>query len=129
LERQFPRYVERFEDEGEAGLLDRRLGKPSAKTIVAGEPPRVWRRLFGLRQDGRQAVGLLAEVDRLRRHQDLDLGDGRDHDALLTATSTAASAEISTGISTGPRTRTMTSPMTISILTDEVGGAGHPGGR
>lgn len=40
-ERQFRRYVERFEDEGEAGLLDRRLGKPSAKAISAGERERM----------------------------------------------------------------------------------------
>src|SRR5947209_15470601 len=34
-ERQFRRYRERFEDEGEAGLIDRRLGKPSEKRITA----------------------------------------------------------------------------------------------
>ena len=34
-ERQFRRYRERFDDEGEAGLIDRRLGKPSPKRIEA----------------------------------------------------------------------------------------------
>jgi len=36
-ERQFRRYRSRYEEEGEAGLLDRRLGKPSARRIPAGE--------------------------------------------------------------------------------------------
>jgi Winged helix-turn helix len=36
-ERQFRRYRDRFEEEGEAGLLDRRLGKPSPKRIGAAE--------------------------------------------------------------------------------------------
>src|SRR5882757_1838314 len=36
-ERQFRRYRERFEEEGEAGLVDRRLGKPSPKRIAAAE--------------------------------------------------------------------------------------------
>jgi hypothetical protein len=36
-ERQFRRYRERFEEEGEAGLIDRRLGKPSPKRIKPGE--------------------------------------------------------------------------------------------
>ena len=36
-ERQFRRYRERFEEEGEAGLLDRRLDKPSPRRIEAGE--------------------------------------------------------------------------------------------
>jgi Winged helix-turn helix len=34
-ERQFRRYRDRFEEEGEAGLLDRRLGKVSSKRIEA----------------------------------------------------------------------------------------------
>jgi transposase len=34
-ERQFRRYRDRFEEEGEAGLLDRRLGRPSPKRIEA----------------------------------------------------------------------------------------------
>jgi hypothetical protein len=34
-ERQFRRYRDRFEDEGETGLIDRRLGKPSEKRIEA----------------------------------------------------------------------------------------------
>src|SRR6185437_7559800 len=36
-ERQFRRYRSRYEEEGEAGLLDRRFGKPSARRIPAGE--------------------------------------------------------------------------------------------
>ena len=40
-ERQFRRYRERFEEEGEAGLIDRRLGKPSAKRIAAAEIDRM----------------------------------------------------------------------------------------
>jgi hypothetical protein len=33
-ERQFRRYRDRFEEEGEAGLIDRRLGKPSPRRIA-----------------------------------------------------------------------------------------------
>ena len=40
-ERQFRRYRERFEEDGEAGLIDRRLGKPSPKRIAAGELDRM----------------------------------------------------------------------------------------
>jgi transposase len=40
-ERQFRRYRERFEEEGEAGLLDRRLGKPSPRRIEADETERM----------------------------------------------------------------------------------------
>jgi hypothetical protein len=40
-ERQFRRYRERFEEDGEAGLIDRRLGKPSPKRIAAGEMDRM----------------------------------------------------------------------------------------
>jgi Winged helix-turn helix len=40
-ERQFRRYRERFEEEGEAGLIDRRLGKPSEKRIEAFEIDRM----------------------------------------------------------------------------------------
>jgi hypothetical protein len=40
-ERQFRRYRERFEEEGEAGLVDRRLGKLSPKRIEATEVDRV----------------------------------------------------------------------------------------
>jgi transposase len=36
-ERQFRRYRERFEEEGDAGLVDRRLGKPSPRRIEADE--------------------------------------------------------------------------------------------
>src|SRR5216684_1829000 len=40
-ERQFRRYRERFEEEGEAGLIDRRLGKLSEKRIEAAEIDRM----------------------------------------------------------------------------------------
>jgi hypothetical protein len=40
-ERQFRRYRERFEEEGEAGLVDRRLGKPSPQRIGAAEVDRM----------------------------------------------------------------------------------------
>jgi len=40
-ERQFRRYRERFEEEGEAGLVDRRLGKPSPRRIQADEADRM----------------------------------------------------------------------------------------
>jgi hypothetical protein len=40
-ERQFRRYRDRFEEEGEAGLIDRRLGKPSPKRIAAREVARM----------------------------------------------------------------------------------------
>jgi hypothetical protein len=40
-ERQFRRYRERFEEEGEAGLIDRRLGKASAKRIGARKVDRM----------------------------------------------------------------------------------------
>jgi hypothetical protein len=40
-ERQFRRYRDRFEEEGEAGLIDRRLGKRSAKRIEAAEVDRM----------------------------------------------------------------------------------------
>lgn len=40
-ERQFRRYRDRFEHEGEAGLIDRRLGKPSPKRIAPAEVDRM----------------------------------------------------------------------------------------
>jgi hypothetical protein len=40
-ERQFRRYRERFEEEGEAGLVDRRLGKASEKRIATAEIERI----------------------------------------------------------------------------------------
>ena len=40
-ERQFRRYRERFEEEGEAGLVDRRLGKLSPQRIGPGELERM----------------------------------------------------------------------------------------
>jgi transposase len=40
-ERQFRRYRNRFEEEGEAGLIDRRLGKPSPKRIEDAQVQRM----------------------------------------------------------------------------------------
>jgi DNA-binding protein H-NS len=40
-ERQFRRYRDRFEEDGEAGLIDRRLGKPSDKRIATVEIDRM----------------------------------------------------------------------------------------
>jgi transposase len=40
-ERQFRRYRDRFEEEGEAGLIDRRLGQPSRRAIAAAEQERM----------------------------------------------------------------------------------------
>jgi hypothetical protein len=48
-ERQFRRYRDRFEDEGEVGLIDRRLGKVSPKRIGAAELERMlhlYRRVY-----------------------------------------------------------------------------------
>ena len=49
-ERQFRRYRERFEEEGEAGLVDRRLGKPAASRITRSEVDRMlglYRTVYG----------------------------------------------------------------------------------
>jgi hypothetical protein len=49
-ERQFRRYRDRFEDEGETGLIDRRLGKPSEKRIAAAAVDRMlelYRKVYG----------------------------------------------------------------------------------
>lgn len=40
-ERTFRRWMRRFEEEGEAGLVDRRLGKPSPRRVPAAEAERV----------------------------------------------------------------------------------------
>lgn len=40
-ERTFRRWTRRFEEEGEAGLVDRRLGKPSPRRVPAAEAERV----------------------------------------------------------------------------------------
>ena len=42
-ERQFRRYRARFEEEGLAGLADRRLGKPSARRVPGTRSPWCWR--------------------------------------------------------------------------------------
>jgi hypothetical protein len=41
-ERQFRRYRDRFEEEGDAGLVDRRLGKASPKRVEAGRLLECW---------------------------------------------------------------------------------------
>ena len=50
-ERTFRRWCRRYEEEGEAGLLDRRLGKPSARRVPAGEVEEV-ERLYRERYEG-----------------------------------------------------------------------------
>jgi transposase len=40
-ERQFRRYRDRYEEEGDGGLLDRRLGKPSPKRITSAQVDRM----------------------------------------------------------------------------------------
>jgi transposase len=40
-ERTFRRWTRRFEEEGEAGVVDRRLGKPSPRRVPAAEAERV----------------------------------------------------------------------------------------
>lgn len=50
-ERTFRRWCRRYEAEGEAGLLDRRLGKPSAKRVPAAAGAEV-ERLYRERYDG-----------------------------------------------------------------------------
>jgi hypothetical protein len=59
-ERQFRRYRTRFEEEGEAGLIDCRLGKASPKRIaaaeVAADAGSLSNRLSGME---RQAAGLI----------------------------------------------------------------------
>jgi transposase len=50
-ERTFRRWCRRYEEEGEAGLLDRRLGKPSPKRVAAAEGHEV-ERLYRDRYDG-----------------------------------------------------------------------------
>ena len=42
-ERTFRRWRRRYEGEGEGGLLDRRLGKPSPKRVAAAEAERIGR--------------------------------------------------------------------------------------
>src|SRR5437868_6012988 len=42
-ERTFRRWCRRYEEEGEAGLLDRRLGKPSSKAVPAAEAAEIER--------------------------------------------------------------------------------------
>ena len=41
-ERQFRRYRDRYEEDGLEGLLDRRLGKPSARRVPEGSGSGCW---------------------------------------------------------------------------------------
>jgi transposase len=50
-ERTFRRWCRRYEEEGEAGLLDRRLGRPSPRRVPAGEVEQV-ERLYRERYEG-----------------------------------------------------------------------------
>lgn len=50
-ERTFRRWCRRFEDDGEAGLLDRRLGRPSAKRVPADDEAEI-ERLYRTRYQG-----------------------------------------------------------------------------
>src|ERR1700722_17413950 len=68
--------------------------------------------------DRRQSVGLLAEVDRFRRHENPLLCARRDPGALRTARSTARSLDVSTW----PMMRTTASPIAISIVPGSAGG-------
>ena len=58
-ERTFRRWTRRYEEEGEAGLLDRRLGKASGKRVPAQRPLR--------RRSGRRGLGLHAHSGRQSR--------------------------------------------------------------
>src|SRR5207248_9799838 len=64
-ERQFRRYRERFEEEGEAGLIDRRLGKASPERIEAAA--------------GGRMVELYRTVDRGWNGNDFHEHGGRGH--------------------------------------------------
>ena len=50
-ERTFRRWCRRFEDDGEAGLLDRRLGRPSAKRVPVNDEAEI-ERLYRTRYQG-----------------------------------------------------------------------------
>ena len=50
-ERTFRRWCRRFEDDGEAGLLDRRLGRPSAKRVPVDDEAEI-ERLYRTRYQG-----------------------------------------------------------------------------
>src|SRR3982074_402664 len=50
-ERTFRRWCRRFEDDGEAGLLDRRLGRPSAKRMPVDDEQEI-ERLYRSRYQG-----------------------------------------------------------------------------
>src|SRR5690606_32656106 len=61
---------------------------------------------------GREPIHALAEVDRLRRHENPDAGRRDDHASTFSAFNPIASALPSTG----PRTRTVAGPIEISIV-------------
>jgi transposase len=50
-ERTFRRWCQRYEEDGEAGLLDRRLGRPSAKRVPADDEAEI-ERLYRTRYRG-----------------------------------------------------------------------------
>ena len=69
-ERQFRRYRARFEDEGEKGLLDRRLGKASPRRVPEGER----RRMLDLYREMYPGWNVRHFHDRLRSHHGFSWG-------------------------------------------------------
>jgi transposase len=69
-ERQFRRYRARFEDEGEKGLLDRRLGKASSRRVPESER----RRMLDLYREMYPGWNVRHFHDRLRSHHGFSWG-------------------------------------------------------
>ena len=69
-ERTFRRWTERFEEEGEAGLCDRRLGRPSPKRAPAEEIAR----MLGLFKDKYADFTVKHFHEQLRRRHNYKLG-------------------------------------------------------
>jgi len=69
-ERQFRRYRGRYEDEGEAGLLDRRLGKASPRRVPESDR----RRVLDLYREMYQGWNVRHFHDRLRSHHGFSWG-------------------------------------------------------
>jgi transposase len=69
-ERTFRRWTERFEEEGEAGLCDRRLGRPSPKRAPAEEV----QRMLGLFKDKYADFTVKHFHEQLRKRHDYKLG-------------------------------------------------------
>ena len=69
-ERQFRRYRGRYEDEGEAGLLDRRLGKASPRRVPESDR----RRMLDLYREMYPGWNVRHFHDRLRRHHGFSWG-------------------------------------------------------